>query len=146
MGDKKQSKGIILLIILTIIISGTLSCLMTFIIMSFSGSEGKEPLPHKIIQTELSPNGEVTALLFEDSTGESMNFLGSDSRNYLGIKKNEVIYIISRDLTEGFGSYKGGVFSIKWLNNQQIYIERIIGDQQKNIIFDIHENRWLENS
>ena len=146
MGDKKQSKGIILLIILTIIISGTLSCLMTFIIMSFSGSEGKEPLPHKIIQTELSPNGEVTALLFEDSTGESMNFLGSDSRNYLGIKKNEVIYIISRDLTEGFGSYEGGVFSIKWLNNQQIYIERIIGDQQKNIIFDIHENRWLENS
>ena len=119
---------------------------MTFIIMSFSGSEGKEPLPHKIIQTEVSPNGEVTALLFEDSTGESMNFLGSDSRNYLGIKKNDITYIISRDLTEGFGTYEGGVFNIKWLNDQQIFIERIIGDQQKNIILDIRENRWLENN
>ena len=146
MDDKKQSKGIILLVILAVIISGTLSCFMTFIIMSFSGSEGKEPLPHKIIQTEVSPNGEVTALLFEDSTGESMNFLGSDSRNYLGIKKNDITYIISRDLTEGFGTYEGGVFNIKWLNDQQIFIERIIGDQQKNIILDIRENRWLENN
>ena len=87
MKDKKQSKGVILLIILAVIISGTLSWFMTFTVMSFSGCEGKEPLPKKIIQTEVSPNGQVTAILFEDSTGESMNFLGSDSRNYLGIKK-----------------------------------------------------------
>lgn len=146
MDDKKQSKSIILLVILAVIISGALSCFMTYIFMSFSGSERKEPLPQEIIQKEVSPNGKVIALLYEDSTGESMNFLGSDNRNYLGIKKNDITYIISRDLTEGFGTYEGGVFNIRWLNNQQILIERIIGDHQKNIIFDIQENRWLENN
>jgi hypothetical protein len=96
MGNKKQSKGIFLIIILAIIISGTLSWFITFIAMTFSGSEGKEPLPQKIIQTEISPNGKVSALLYEASTGESMNYLGSDIRYYLGIKKNDIIFIISR--------------------------------------------------
>lgn len=146
MDGKKQSKRIILLVILAVIISGALSWFMTYIFMSFSGSERKEPLPQKIIQKEVSPNGKVTALLYEDSTGESMDFLGSDSRYYLGIKKNDITYIISRDLTEGFGTYEGGVFNIRWLNNQQIFIERIISDHQKNIILDIHENRWRENN
>jgi hypothetical protein len=146
MEDKKQSKKIILLIVLAVIITGTLTWFITFIAMTFSGSEVKEPLPQKVIQTEVSPNGKVAALLFEDNTGESMNFLGSDSRIFLGIKKNDVTYIISRDLTEGFGTYEGGVFNIKWLNDQQIFIERIIGDQQKNIIFDVIENRWIESN
>ena len=142
---EKQSKSVGGLIILAVIISGTLSCILTIVIMTFSGSEGKEPLPHQIIQTVISPDGKITALLFKDDTGESMNFLGSDSRNYLGIKKNSVTYIISRDLTEGFGSYEGGVFNIKWLNDQLIFIERVISDQQKNIIFDISEDKWIEN-
>ncbi len=57
----------------------------------------------------MSPDKATTALLFNDTTGESMNFLGSDERNYLGLKKNNVTYIIARDLTEGFGTHEGGV-------------------------------------
>lgn len=112
--------------------------------MSFSGRDGKEPLPQKIIQKEISPDGKTEALLFEDDTGESMNFLGSHSRNYLGLKRNNITYIISRDLTEGSGSYEGGVLGIRWIDDHQILIERVIGDQQKDIIFDINQENWLD--
>ena len=144
MTESNQSKGIGCLMILAVFVSGTFSCILTIVIMTFSGSEGKEPLPQQIIQTAISPDGRVTALLFEDNTGESMNLLGSDNRSYLGLIKNNITYIISRDLTESFGSYEGGVFNIKWLNDHQIFIERVISDQQKNIIFDINEDKWLD--
>ncbi len=139
----KSSKNKNILIFILIAITAMVSSLLTTIVLSAIGSKGKEPLPQKIIQSKISPDGKATAILFEDDTGESWNLLGSDLRNYLGLKRNGVTYIIARDLTEGSGTYEGGVFGINWLNNHQIFIERIIGDQQNDIIFDINQENWI---
>lgn len=131
-----------ILIIFIVLLAMTVSSGLTVIILSFGGSEGKEPLPQKVVQSQISPDGTIKALLFYAHTGESWDILGTGERNYLGLERKGVIYIIARDLTEGFGTYEGGVLGIKWLNNDQILVERIISDRRDDIIFDLVKNEW----
>ena len=115
---------------------------ITAFIMVFRATEGKEPIPHEIIQAELSPDGQTTAMLFSAHTGETWDILGAGRRVYLGIKIEEITYIIDRDLTEGFGTYEGGVGEIHWLNDHQVFVERIIADQPQDLIFDVYAHVW----
>ena len=131
-----------ILIIIIILLAMTVSSGLTVIILSFGGSEGKEPLPQEVVQSQISPDGTIIALLFYAHTGGSWDILGTGERNYLGLERKGIIYIIARDLTEGFGTYEGGVLGIKWLNNDQILVERIISDHRDDIIFDLVENDW----
>ena len=82
-----------------------LSSGLTAGIVSFIGREGKEPLPHRVVRSQPSPDGKTIALLFHGDTDDAWDFLGAGQRYYLGLRKKGVTYIISRDLTEGGGIY-----------------------------------------
>lgn len=104
----------------------------------------KELFPREVVQSVKSPNGKTTALLLSGKTDGYLDFLGSDKRYYLGLQRNNATYIIDRELTEGFGDDKGGVPNIKWLNDQEVLVERTIGGQRKDIVFDLSTHEWME--
>ena len=139
MSHSQKSKLSLTIIILAV---AALSSGLTEGIVSFIGREGKEPLPHRVVRSQPSPDGTTIALLFHVDTGDPWDFLGAGQRYYLGLRKKGVTYIISRDLTEGGGIYEGGVYDLRWLNDDQILLERIISDRREDIIFDLAEEQW----
>lgn len=105
---------------------------------------GSEILPINIIIEQKSPNNMVTAQIVEGEKIEGINPLGSNERFYLSLRYSNVQHLVLRDLSEGSGSYEGGVFGLKWLDSNRIYIERIVSDRQANLIYDISEHAWQD--
>ena len=105
---------------------------------------GSEILPTKIILEKISPNGKVTAQIIEGEKIQGFNALGSNTRFYLSLQYPNSRHLILRDLSEGFGSYEGGVLGLKWLNSSLVYIERMVSDQQADIIYDLSINAWQD--
>jgi hypothetical protein len=101
-------------------------------------------LPTTIILEKLSPNKKVMAQILEGEKIEGFNPLGSNKRFYLTLQYQNSRHLILRDLSEGFGSYEGGVLGLKWLDSSLIYIERIISDHQADIIYDLSTNAWQD--
>ena len=95
---------------------------------------GSEILPTTITMEKLSPNEKVMAQIIEGEKIEGFNVLGSNKRFYLALQYPDSRHLILRDLSEGFGSYEGGVLGLKWLNSSLVYIERMVSDQQADII------------
>ncbi len=111
-------------------------------ITDFIGTEGREPIPKEILIKKTSPDGNLEALILTGDTGDSWDLLGAGHRAYLAIVKNNTTLILDRDLTEGMGTYEGGIMNIAWLNNNEILIERYISDRQDNIIFNYKTIEW----
>jgi hypothetical protein len=105
---------------------------------------GSEILPTTIIMEKLSPNKKVMAQIIEGEKIEGFNPLGSNKRFYLALQYQNSRHLILRDLSEGFGSYEGGVLGLKWLDSSLVYIERIISDHQADIIYDLSINAWQD--
>lgn len=137
-----RSKKNILSMTILILAVAAFSSGLTAGIMSFVGRDAKEPLPNRVVRSQPSPDGTTIALLFHGDTDDPWDFLGAGQRYYLGFRKKGVTYIISRDLTEGGGIYEGGVYDLRWLNDDQILLERIISDRREDIIFDLAEEEW----
>ncbi len=127
---------------LLILFTAIITALLTYMITDFIGTEGKEPIPKEILFKKISPNGKLEALIFAGDTGESWDLLGAGHRAYLAIVKNNTTMIINRDLTEGMGTYEGGIMNIEWLNNEEILIERYISDRQDNIVYNCDKIEW----
>jgi hypothetical protein len=105
---------------------------------------GSEILPREIIMELKSPNNKVTAQILRGEKIESSNFLGSNERFYLTLLYSNAGHLILRDLSEGSGSYEGGVLGLKWLDSNRVYIERIVSDQQADLIYDLSEHTWQD--
>jgi hypothetical protein len=105
---------------------------------------GSEILPRDIIMEQKSPDKKITAQIIEGEKIEGFNPLGSNKRFYLALQYPDSRHLILRDLSEGFGSYEGGVSGLKWLNSSRIYIERIVSDHQADIIYDLSINAWQD--
>ena len=138
---KKHFKTIIvvMLVLVPIIMLGLLSW-----IFSPKIPEGSEILPTKVILEKESPNKKITAQILEGEQIEGVNLLGSNYRYYLTIKYPNARHLILRDLSEGFGSYEGGVIDLNWIDSNRVYIERIVSDQQADLIYDISINTWQD--
>ena len=106
--------------------------------------EGSEILPTKVIIEKKNPNKEITAQILEGEKIEGFNPLGSNYRFYLTLKYPRAQHLILRDLSEGLGSYEGGVIDLKWVDSNRIYIERIVSDQQADLIYDLSINTWQD--
>lgn len=110
---------------------------------SHSSNEVCNPIPNKISHTMKSPDKKITAIIFEAEEGD--NFLSS-KRYYLGIKKDNTTYIVTNDLTCGYGIYEGGIQNISWLNNDRIKIEIIISDSYREFIFNVNKQIWEKSN
>ena len=102
--------------------------------------EGAEIFPTEIIMD--SPDKRVKAQILEGERIEGFNPLGSNERYYLTLQYPTVRNLIVRDLSEGFGSYEGGVLGLKWLDSNRVYIERVVGDQLADLIYNLSKNEW----
>lgn len=91
-----------------------------------------------------NPKNEVTAQILEGEMIDSSNLLGSNQRFYLSLKYRRSQHLILRDLSEGFGTYEGGVVGIRWLDPDRLYIERIVADKQTDLIYNISSNTWQD--
>jgi hypothetical protein len=138
---KKHFKTIIfvILILVPLIMVGFMSW-----IFSPKIPEGAEILPTKMIIEKKNPNQEITAQILEGEKIEGFNPLGSNYRFYLLLKYPKARHLILRDLSEGFGSYEGGVIDLKWVDSNRVYIERIVGDQRADLIYDLSINAWQD--
>ena len=105
---------------------------------------GSEILPTDIIMEQKSPDKKITAQIIEGEKIEGFNALGSNKRFYLALQYTDSRHLILRDLSEGSGSYEGGVLGLKWLNSSRVYIERIVSDHQADIIYDLSINAWQD--
>ena len=103
-----------------------------------------ELLPTEIIATKQHPSSHLMAQILEGRKLDGFNPLGSSARYYLALQYPEIKHLILYDLSEGSGSYEGGVLDIKWINSNRVLIERIVNDRQANIVFDVSQNRFEE--
>jgi hypothetical protein len=138
---KKHFKAIIfaILILVPLIVVSLMSW-----IFSPKIPEGAEILPKKVIIEKRNPNKEIIAQILEGEKIEDLNLLGSNYRFYLMLKYPNARHLILRDLSEGFGSYEGGVLDLKWVDSNRVYIERIVGDQRADLIYDLSINTWKD--
>ena len=107
--------------------------------------EGAEILPETVLMEEHGPNNTLIGQILAGEKIEGFNPLGSNERYYLSIKYPNSQYLVLRDLSEGFGSYEGGMMGLKWLDSEHILIERIVGDQKADLVFDIENQSWKES-
>jgi hypothetical protein len=105
---------------------------------------GAEILPEEVLMEKRAPNNKLLAQILIGEKIEGFNPLGSNERYYLSIKHPSSQYLVLRDLSEGFGSYEGGVMDLKWLDSEHICIERVVGDQRSDLIYDLESHLWLE--
>jgi hypothetical protein len=134
----KKFRNIFLILIIAALSSGITAVLI------YIGAKGSEPIPKNIIMSKVSPDRKITALIFQSHTRELLDVLGAGYRFYLGFRQNNITYIIDRDLSEGMGSYEGGISDIIWLNKTQLLIQTSVADRQSDLIFDLKEFQWKE--
>ena len=118
--------------------------LMHYIFNSPNIPEGAEILPEKVLIEKRGPNNKLLAQILIGEKIEGFNPLGSNERYYLSIKYPNSRYLVLRDLSEGYGSYEGGVMGLRWLDAEQLLIERFVGDQKADLIFDLKNHLWKE--
>ncbi len=109
--------------------------------------KGAELIPQKVILEKKSPDASVVAQILQGKIVDGFNVLGSDTRFYLCINYPDSKHLILRDLSEGFGSYEGGVIGLDWKDSKKLHIQRYVGDQRSDIIYDVTNKKWhpIEN-
>ena len=132
---------------ITIIVFGVSIVLIvgiTFWIFRPQVPVGSEIIPREVLMEQENLKTEVTAQILKGEMIDSFNLLGSNQRFYLSLKYRNSRHLILRDLSEGSGAYEGGVIGLRWLDNNRLYIERIVGDQRSDLIYDILSKNWQD--
>ena len=105
---------------------------------------GSEIIPRIVVMEQENLKKEVTAQILEGEMIDSFDLLGSNQRFYLSLQYRNSQHLILRDLSEGSGTYEGGVVGLRWLDPNRLYIERIVADQRADLIYDISSKTWLD--
>jgi hypothetical protein len=85
-----------------------------------------------------SPDGSVEARILQSNSGN----LFASERYYLAFQRDQHVHIVARELSEGFGSYEGGVLGLRWLNNHQVLIKRAVADVPVDLVYDLITQKW----
>ena len=102
-------------------------------------------LPKHVYLEKKSPDSKTNAIIYSWSNDDDL--LGSKEKFMLGFTNKKSRWYIDYELSEGFGTYEGGITEIRWLNNNEVRIKRIINDSPKDIRYNIRLNEWsLVNS
>ncbi len=111
-------------------------------ICSCSDKSTNVNFPTHIYIEKLSPDKKTSAIIYSWSKGDKANLLGSDNRFILGFTNKKSKWYIDFELSEGFGTYEGGITAIEWLNNSEVLIKRRVSDSQKDIKYNVRTNEW----
>jgi hypothetical protein len=98
--------------------------------------------PSHIYLEKISPDQKTKAIIYSWTNSEQDNLLGSEDRFILGFSKSNVKWYIDFELSEGFGTYEGGILEIRWINNNEVLIKRTINDSRKDIKYNLADNKW----
>jgi hypothetical protein len=119
-------------IVLLLVVAGTLlGCGMQ-----------RRPLPRRVAFEAQSSKGDMTAVVYLEKGAFDM--LGGDDRAWLAIQFPGAEYILRKELTEGSGSYEGGVFGLRWLSDTDVLVERAVADQWRDIVYNTEKHSWRE--
>jgi len=126
------------LFLITIFIAGS-------IVLSCSNNNKKDILkvnfPSDIYLEKKSPNGKTNAIIYSWSNSDE-NFIGSEYRFILGFTNTNSKWYVDYELSEGQGTYEGGITELSWLNEDEVLIKRTIGDRFEDIKYNIRTNKW----
>lgn len=100
-------------------------------------------LPEAVLEQAGSPSGTRSALLLRAPQSNGFD-LGADDRFYLALRRGESTCILTRELSEGFGSYEGGVGALRWTGDDTVFIERWVSDAEANLAFDTERWTWSD--
>lgn len=103
-----------------------------------------EPFPSEVVASAVSVDGTATVRVLA-YRGEPGDMLGAGVQFYLSIERNGSTMIVTRDLSEGFGTYEGGIEELLWLGPNQILVKRVVADRSANIVFELSSGRWEES-
>jgi hypothetical protein len=83
-------------------------------------------------------NGKLKAEIINFQNIKSNNFL-TNGVHYLKISNisDSTNYIVNYDLLEGQGGYESSIVNIKWLSNNELFIERYLNDRKQNLIYNL---------
>ena len=98
--------------------------------------------PTTVYLEKLSPDKKTKAIIYSWINSNESNILGSEYRYILGFSKSKSKWYIDYELSEGFGTYEGGILGIRWLNNNEVLIKRTIADSRKDIKYNLLLNTW----
>jgi len=107
-----------------------------------SGNSDKVSFPTHIYVEKLSPDKKTNAIIYSLSKVDRTNLVGSDDRFILGFTNRKSKWFIDFELSEGFGTYEGGISGVEWLNDSEVLIKRRVSDSQKDIKYNIRNNEW----
>ncbi len=115
--------------------------------LAFVALLGPRPyeLPHTILDQITSPSGSQTALVLEAAHHRTwFDLLGGDRRFYLGLRRGCVTCILNRELSDGRGTYEGGIGAIRWEDENTILLARWVNDQEANLAFNTVDWIWTD--
>jgi hypothetical protein len=115
--------------------------------LAFVALLGPRPyeLPHVMIDQTTSPCGSQTALVLEAAHYRTcFDLLGGDRRFYLGLRRGHVTCILNRELSDGRGTYEGGIGTIKWEDENTVLLERWVNDREANLAFNTADWKWTD--
>lgn len=123
-----------------------LSLFLGQFLISCSDNSSNVNFPTHIFLSKPSPNKNTTAIIYswveKNKLDFGDNWLGSDSRFILGFTNKKAKWYVDFELSEGLGTYEGGVMGIEWLNENEVLIRRRISDSQKDIKFNLELHEW----
>jgi hypothetical protein len=119
--------------------------LLPIVLLAFACTKNEcEPFPSDVIASATSPDGQAVARILEVHPGDGGGMLGTDVQLFLSIERNGTTAIITRDLSEGFGTYEGGVSGVRWLGVHRVLVKRAISDRPANIVYELNSGSWEE--
>jgi len=127
-----------------------LSKLKTVLLLTlafFSCSDNKTDqaevkFPTNIYLEKRSPDKKTRAIIYSWIDRDESNILGSEHRYILGFTKLKSKWYIDYELSEGLGTYEGGILDIQWLNEKEVLIKRVISDNRKDIKYSLASQTW----
>ncbi len=119
--------------------------LLPVVLLAFACAKNEcEPFPSDVIASATSPDGQAVAKILEFGPGDGGGMLGIDVQFFLSIEQNGTTAIITRELSEGFGTYEGGVSGVRWLDAHRVLVERAISDRPANLVYELNSGSWEE--
>ena len=115
---------------------------LVLLLVSCADKSTKINLPSHVYLEKKSPNKITMAIIYSWRNDASNNLLGSDYRFMLGFSNSNSKWYVDFELSEGYGTYEGGVTGLEWQNNNEVLIKRIISDRNKDIKYNIALNKW----
>lgn len=98
-------------------------------------------LPQSVLLETRSPSGRQAAQILEARRGGG-NYLGSGRRFYLAVRRGETTCVVTRELSDGFGTYEGGVAGLRWRDDRTVVLERTVADRRADLAFNTDAWEW----